>query len=152
MKNSLLFLLFTLTLVTFLACTTHSSTDGYSNGGYGGGGGGGNPSGASVTISVIAGPHYALAGSSTAISPSTPITITHGESVLWDNTNSASHPLNVDNGSGTCMVTGNTTFPFPVTFNSTGIYPFHCGVHSSCGNGTCGNSCTGAMVGTIQVN
>jgi hypothetical protein len=151
MKNALLFLLFALTLVTFLACASHSSTDAYSNGyGGGSGGGGGNPSGSAVTISVISGPHYALAGSSSQLS--VPITITHGQSVLWDNTNSASHPLNVDNGSGTCMVTGNTTFPFPVTFNSAGTYPFHCGVHSSCGNGTCGNSCTGAMVGTIQVN
>jgi plastocyanin len=108
------------------------------------------PSGAPVTITVIGGPHYALAGSSSQLSA--PITITTGASIVWDTTNASGHPLNIDNGSGTCMVSGQTTFPFTQTFNSTGTYPFHCGVHSSCGNGTCGNSCTGLMVGTIQVN
>lgn len=103
-----------------------------------------------AVIKVITGPHYALSSSSVALSA--PITITQGQSVVWDNTNNASHPLNIDNGSGGCMVSGLTSFPVTETFNSTGTFQFHCGNHSSCGNGTCPGSCTGNMVGTIHVN
>lgn len=103
-----------------------------------------------ATFSVIAGPHYALAGTSVALS--VPITITHGQSVVWDNTNNSSHPLNIDNGAGSCVVSGNISFPVTETFNSTGTFQFHCGNHSSCGNGTCPGTCTGNMVGTLQVN
>lgn len=145
MKKALLFLLSTSAILISWACDSHSS----STNAYGYGGGNPPPAGSAVTITVISGPHYAITGSSSALSA--PITITHGQSVAWDG-NNGGHPLNIDNGSGTCMVSGQTTFPFTQTFNNAGTYPFHCSIHSSCGTGTCGNSCTGAMVGTIQVN
>jgi plastocyanin len=80
------------------------------------------------------------------------ITIMHGQSVMWDTSNSI-HPLNIDNGSGSCLVSGDSSFPYTYTFTTAGTYHFHCGVHSTCGSGTCPNpsTCTG-MVGTITVN
>ena len=101
-----------------------------------------------AVLKVITGPHYAL--SSASVSLSAPITITQGQSVVWDSTNSG-HPLNIDNGSASCVVSGNTSFPVTETFNSLGTFQFHCGLHSSCGNGNC-TGCSGNMVGTIQVN
>jgi plastocyanin len=81
----------------------------------------------------------------------TNIDIPQGRSVKWDNTNSG-HPLNIDMGSGTCVVSGETSFPFTFTFNAKGTYHFHCGIHSTCGNGSCPDPflCVG-MVGTITV-
>jgi plastocyanin len=80
------------------------------------------------------------------------ITITHGQSIQWDLTNMG-HPLNIDMGSGSCLVSGRTSFPFTYTFTTPGTYHFHCGIHSSCGSGNCPNpfTCTG-MIGTITVN
>ena len=82
----------------------------------------------------------------------TAVTILAGQSVMWDTSN-AGHPLNVDDGSGACQVSSQFSFPYTVTFSSAGTYPFHCGVHSTCGNGSCPSpsTCTG-MVGTITVN
>ena len=82
----------------------------------------------------------------------TDIHITQGQSVKWDDTNTG-HPLNIDMGLGTCFVSGQTAFPFTYTFNTKGTYHFHCGIHSTCGNGTCPNPfiCVG-MTGTITVN
>lgn len=98
---------------------------------------------AAVTISAVFGSSYQF-------SPST-ATITHGQSVQWNI--ATIHPLNIDDGSGTCLVSGTTAFPYTYTFMTAGTYHFHCGVHSSCGNGMCPNptTCTG-MVGTITVN
>jgi plastocyanin len=80
------------------------------------------------------------------------ITITHGQSIQWDLTNMG-HPLNIDMDSGSCLVSGRTSFPFTYTFTAPGTYHFHCGIHSSCGSGNCPNpfTCTG-MIGTITVN
>lgn|GEM_PF-1915631 len=163
MKKTLLFLLLASSILISWACSSNPASSNMSYGSYGSGNTPtstptGNatptitstPSGVGATISVIGGPHYALAGSASQLGA--PVTITAGQSVIWDNTNSASHPLNIDNGSGSCMVTGNTSFPMTQVFTTSGNYPFHCGIHSSCGNGTCGNSCTGLMVGTIHVN
>lgn len=99
---------------------------------------------AAVTITAMVG------GSSYVYSPSS-VTITHGQSVQWNT--STIHPLNIDNGSGTCLVSGTTAFPYTYTFMTAGTYHFHCGVHSSCASGTCPNpsTCSG-MVGTITVN
>lgn len=88
--------------------------------------------------------------SSYAYSPSS-VTITHRQSVQWNM--STIHTLNIDNGSGSCLVSGTTAYPYTYTFTTAGTYHFHCGVHSSCGNNMCPNpsTCTG-MVGTITVN
>lgn len=148
MKKIMFFAILASSILISWACSSQNpTTNSY---GYGSGGGNPPPAGSAVTITVISGPHYAITGSATALSA--PITITHGQSVAWDSANASGHPLNIDNGSGTCMVSGQTTFPFTQAFSTAGTYPFHCGVHSSCGNGTCGNSCTGLMVGVIQVN
>ncbi len=99
---------------------------------------------AAVTISTYfaSGYHY---------SPSS-VTITHGQSILWDASNGI-HPLNIDNGTGVCQVSGQSTFPYTYTFPTAGFYDFHCGAHSTCGNGSCPNpsTCSG-MAGTITVN
>lgn len=89
-------------------------------------------------------------GSGYAYAPNS-FTITHGQSVRWNT--STIHPLNIDDSSGSCLVSGTTAFPFTYTFMNAGTYHFHCGVHSSCGNGVCPNpsTCSG-MVGTITVN
>ena len=100
---------------------------------------------AAVTIMAMSTGAYTY-----AYSPST-VTITHGQSVQWSL--SSIHPLNIDDGSGTCLVSGTTMFPYTYTFMTAGTYHFHCGVHSTCGNGMCPNpsTCTG-MVGTVTVN
>ena len=101
------------------------------------------------TISVVNNGSYHYAIGSTALS--TPLTITHGQAVVWDGSNAGIHPLNIDNGSTSCSVSGNTSFPVTETFNTTGTFQFHCGNHSSCASGSCPGGCTG-MVGTLQVN
>jgi len=80
------------------------------------------------------------------------VSISVGQSVLWDATNSG-HPLNLDDGSGSCLVSGQSVFSFTYRFMSAGTYYFHCGVHSSCGNGTCPSptTCSG-MTGIVTVN
>ena len=104
------------------------------------------PGGQSAAVTIGAAP----SGGSFVFSPST-ATITHGQAVQWNI--STIHPLNIDDGSGTCLVSGTTAFPYTYTFMTAGTYHFHCGVHSSCGNGNCPNpsTCSG-MVGTITVN
>ncbi len=98
-------------------------------------------------ISTTSGYRYSIAG----VALSAPLTITHGQSVVWDASNvGALHPLYIDNGTS-CLVSGNTTFPVTQTFNSPGTYSFHCSNHASCATGCPGGACTG-MVGNILVN
>lgn len=80
----------------------------------------------------------------------TTITITAGQTVLWDSSNSPNHTLYIDNGS-TCLVTDNTVFPFSYTFTTAGNYNFHCSNHAGCTNSCNGSTC-GGMTGTITVN
>ena len=79
------------------------------------------------------------------------VTISHGQTVVWNL--ATIHTLNIDNGSGSCLVSGANSFPYSYIFSTAGTYNFHCGIHSSCGNGNCPGptTCTG-MTGTVKVN
>jgi plastocyanin len=112
------------------------------------------PSGpVTVTLSAISASgsfRYSIASSGVAISA--PITISVGSAVTWDTSNNGIHPLYIDNGSGTCSVSANTSFPFTQTFSTTGDYTFHCGNHGTCTGG--GSVCTlpcSAMTGVVHV-
>jgi hypothetical protein len=104
---------------------------------------------AAVTLGAIeisAGVYrYAIGG--TALSQ--PITITHGQSILWDSSNDNIHPLYLDNGS-TCVIDGSLSFPLNQAFPTAGTYDFHCSNHSGCSTTCPATSCTG-MAGTIVV-
>ena len=128
------------------ACSNNYPTGPYSSGGYmrptptpGPG------STAAVTVGVTNSAY------TYQYNPST-ITLTKGQAILWDSTNMG-HTLNIDNGSGSCLVSGQTSFPYTYTFSVSGSYHFHCGIHSTCANGTCPNpsTCMG-MVGMVTVN
>ncbi len=64
------------------------------------------------------------------------------------------HPLYIDNGSGTCSITNQTTFPYFYTISGSAgtMYTFHCGIHGICNGGstTCTLPCS-AMTGVFQV-
>lgn len=79
-------------------------------------------------------------------------TLMKGQSVMWNSANMG-HTLNIDDGSGTCLVSGQSSFPYAYTFSTSGTYHFHCGIHSTCASGSCPNpsTCMG-MVGMITVN
>jgi len=102
---------------------------------------------ASVAVTIGATP----SGSSYAYTSSN-VTLSVGQSIEWDSSNGG-HPLNIDAGSGSCIVAGQTSFPFTYQFMAAGTYHFHCGVHSSCASGSCPNpsTCTG-MIGVVTVN
>jgi plastocyanin len=80
------------------------------------------------------------------------VTITAGQSVKWTTANNG-HPLNIDDSSGSCIVSNRTSFPYTQFFAVPGTYHFHCGLHSSCGNALCPQpaTCTG-MIGHVTVN
>lgn len=150
MKNFLFMLTLLLAgaapLLVVTSCTDNNPAG--SGGQYGGGAPGPTSTpgpAAAVTVTAMSTGAYTYAYSTTSF------TITHGQSVLWNM--STIHTLNIDNGSGTCLVSGTSAFPYTYTFATAGTYHFHCGVHSSCGNNMCPNptTCTG-MVGIITVN
>ena len=74
---------------------------------------------------------------SKVFSPSS-ATITHGQSVCWQNNGTAGHTVTSDDGTSF-----NTTLPsgqiFVHTFSTAGSFPYHCNVHAG-------------MTGTITVN
>jgi plastocyanin len=89
------------------------------------------------------------------------ITITHGQSVVWDSSFNINHTLYIDGFSGSatpvagCGTALLNTISFPVTqvFSTPGTYNFHCGNHSGCNSSQCG-VCTGGfgMIGSVVVN
>ncbi len=112
------------------------------------------PSPTPITVSVIVASGYQYFSAGVTLSSSIGMTIAVGQSLTWDISNSPIHPLYLDNGS-TCLVSNNSSFPFSQTFNTAGIYNFHCGFHGGCApsNGTCplvAASCSG-LVGFIVV-
>jgi hypothetical protein len=103
------------------------------------------------TLSVNGSLRYSTSGTGGA-DLSAPLTISAGQSITWDTSNNGIHPLYIDNGSGTCSVSANTTFPYTHTFSSTGDFTFHCGNHGTCNGG--GAVCTlpcSAMAGSVHV-
>jgi len=105
--------------------------------------------GPGITAAVTVGVVYSL--SSYQYTPNS-ITLTKGQAIQWNSTNMG-HTLNIDNGSGSCLVSGQSSFPYTYTFSVSGTYHFHCGIHSTCGNAMCPNpsTCTG-MIGMVTVN
>ncbi len=76
------------------------------------------------------------ATSSNSFSPKT-ATITHGESVCWQNSSSVPHTVTDDGGAfDTNLPVGQI---FVHTYSSPGTFPFHCRIHLG-------------MTGTITVN
>ena len=76
------------------------------------------------------------ATSSNSYSPKT-ATITHGQSVCWQNSSSVLHTVTDDGGAfDTNLPVGQI---FVHTYSSPGTFPFHCKIHSG-------------MTGTITVN
>ena len=76
------------------------------------------------------------ATSSNTFSPKT-ATITHGQSVCWQNSSSVLHTVTDDGGAfDTNLPVGQI---FVHTYSSPGTFPFHCKIHSG-------------MTGTITVN
>jgi plastocyanin len=74
--------------------------------------------------------------SSNTFSPTT-ATITHGETVCWQNSSSVAHTVTADNGDfDVNLPVGNI---FLHTYSTPGTYTYHCKIHA-------------AMTGTITVN
>ena len=94
----------------------------------------------STTVANSCGSSGATANINTAssniFSPSA-ATITHGQSVCWQNSSAVAHTVTADNGAF------NTSLPvgqiFVYMFSTAGSYPYHCTIHSG-------------MTGTITVN
>jgi hypothetical protein len=108
---------------------------------------------APATVSVVGAYSYFSGG--VTLSSAIGMTIIHGQSVVWDTSNAAIHPLYLDNGTS-CLVTNSLAFPLTQTFSTIGTYNFHCGNHGACvpSNATCplsASSCTG-LVSFIVVN
>jgi plastocyanin len=96
------------------------------------------------------------------------VTITHGQSVVWDSSvGSGSHTVQIDSFSGStvpgagCGTTTNyTSFPITIAFPTAGTYYYHCTNHSNCGTSGCGLCAAtpgattgfGNMVGSVVVN
>jgi len=80
------------------------------------------------------------------------VTIVHGGSVIWNNTDPYNHSVFPDNGAGSCAtdiplgagLSTTVTYPSPITIH------YHCSIHASACNATCAASCTG-MVGVVVV-
>lgn len=107
---------------------------------------------APITISVTSSNLYSVNGTAgPAISG--PITVVPGQVMVFDISNNP-HPLYIDNGSGTCSITNQTTFPYFYTISGSAgtMYTFHCGIHGICNGGstTCALPCS-AMSGVFQV-
>ena len=96
-----------------------------------------------------------VGGGAYFFSPSA-VTITHGQSVIW-NSSLNGHTVTLDGFSGATGSTGTNTASFPATivFPTAGTYYYHCGVsgHSGCGTTTYG-VCSGGfgMIGSVVVN
>ncbi len=93
--------------------------------------------------------HYAVTG----VTVSAPVTISVGTSAVWDSSNAGIHPLYLDNGTSSCLLAGNLSFPTTQVLGI-GTYHFHCGNHGSCNlgasNTVCPNTnCTGMAVTLI---
>src|ERR1700677_1573016 len=89
------------------------------------------------------------------------ITITHGQSVVWDSSFNINHSLYIDGFSGSatpvagCGTPLLDTISFPVTqvFSTPGTYNFHCENHSNCNNSSQCGVCNGGlgMAGSVVV-
>ena len=96
--------------------------------------------GSSTSVANSCGSSGAAANVNTAssniFSPSA-ATITHGQSVCWQNSSAVAHTVTADNGAF------NTNLPvgqiFVYMYSTAGSYPYHCTIHSG-------------MTGTITVN
>jgi plastocyanin len=80
------------------------------------------------------------------------VTITHGGSVVWHNSDPYNHTVDPSGGSP-CAADNPVTAGSSVTLtfpNPTTIY-YHCSIHASSCNGVCSVTCTGPMTGTILV-
>jgi plastocyanin len=96
--------------------------------------------------------------SGSAYSP-TAVTIFHGGTVSWINTDAWAHTVLPDNGSGVCAA-NNPLNPSPgpgntvtLPFNNAGNFNFHCSIHNvACGAATCTTACSSSpMYGTVVV-
>lgn len=74
--------------------------------------------------------------SSNSFSP-TAATITHGQSVCWQNSSSVEHTVTADNGAFDVNLPVGQIFQF--TYPTAGTYGYHCKIHAG-------------MTGTITVN
>jgi len=94
---------------------------------------------------------YSTGGTSGA-ALSAPVTISVGQAVVWDASNSGAHTLYIDNMASICNLNNNTSFPVTYSFTTAGNYLAHCGIHGACSvNSACpAANCTG-MAATIHV-
>ncbi len=128
-----------------VACS-NSPTSSYSNS---------NPTATPTPNTGNSGIGATVSGGNYFFSPSA-VTITHGQSVIWDSSLNG-HTVTLDSFSGTTGSTGTNTASFPATinFSTAGTYYYHCGVsgHSGCGTTSYG-MCSGGqgMIGTVVVN
>jgi hypothetical protein len=111
---------------------------------------------APITISVTSANLYSVNGTA-GPAISAPITVVPGQVMVFDISNNP-HPLYIDNGSGTCSITNQTSFPFFYTISGAAgtMYTFHCGIHGLCGITTTpsATTCTlpcGNMYGVFHV-
>lgn len=94
-----------------------------------------NNSGPTVTPTPI--PANAVNIANSAFSPQNR-TISVGTNLTWTNTDSIDHSIVSDNSDFTASGALSNAGTFSRTFNATGTFPYHCGIHSS-------------MTGTITV-
>jgi plastocyanin len=80
-----------------------------------GGGGGGS---ANATASIV----------NFSYSPN-PVTVSVGQSVAWQNSDSVSHTATADNGSFNSGVIGPGATSAPMTMSTAGSFTYHCQIH-----------------------
>ena len=73
---------------------------------------------------------YEIQIKSFAFNPGT-LTINKGDSIVWTNTDSASHTIISDSGSEVSSQSLSTGQSYSHTFNTAGTYAYHCSVHPS---------------------
>ncbi|HET7789893.1 MAG TPA: plastocyanin/azurin family copper-binding protein [Gemmatimonadales bacterium] len=105
-----------MTLAAALGCNSVT-------GGYGGGGGGGancSGSGAAATVNAL---------DALAFSPDS-VTITHGQSVCWQNVQTIAHTVQSDTGSALSHPLSPGVI-YQHTFAAAGRFPYHCAIHGT---------------------
>ena len=79
---------------------------------------------------TVAGPGSIISIKNFNFNPTT-VNIKVGESVTWNNEDSAPHSIISDSGTELASKTFSSGQSYTYTFNTAGTYEYHCGVHTS---------------------
>jgi len=102
-----------------------------------------------VVISKNAAFLYSTGGSGGA-AVSTPITISLGQAVVWDPSNSGA--LYIDNMASVCDLDGASAYPVTYAFTTAGNFLAHNGTYGNCSGGSASCPCSGPTGMAVTIN